>query len=444
MNEGAAILAIGDIHLGTACSGLPDEIAALGLDPSELTPAAALELSVDFALAEKVDAVLFAGDVVESTNARFEAMPSLEVGVRRLVEAGIAVVAVAGNHDVEALPRLATMIEGFSLLGAAGQWQARAITKNGRQVAEIVGWSFGERFVRESPVARLLKEPLEAPSAAIPRIGLLHADLDAAGGHYAPVRRAELENTGFEAWLLGHIHKPSLDSLSAAPASRPIGYLGSLIALDPSETGPHGPWLVTVAKDGKLRLEQVPLAPLRWEHIDVSIDGLELAEDVPDRILDEAANYVRLLGETDSAPRALGLRVRLTGASSQYAEIRRLMAGSDWRSLRRVVDDTAVFVNKIFDAMELPLDLVRIAAGDDPAALMAQRVLILQQNGNGSRTLLEKARAQLRKVAQEDLWSPLQDHRHASDPLADNALREMLIRAGKAALNAMLSGSDPA
>ena len=35
MNEGAAILAIGDIHLGTACSGLPDEIAALGLDPSE-------------------------------------------------------------------------------------------------------------------------------------------------------------------------------------------------------------------------------------------------------------------------------------------------------------------------------------------------------------------------------------------------------------------------
>jgi hypothetical protein len=201
---------------------------------------------------------------------------------------------------------------------------------------------------------------------------------------------------------------------------------------------------VTVAKDGKLRLEQVPLAPLRWEHIDVSIDGLELAEDVPDRILDEAANYVRLLGETDSAPRALGLRVRLTGASSQYAEIRRLMAGSDWRSLRRVVDDTAVFVNKIFDAMELPLDLVRIAAGDDPAALMAQRVLILQQNGNGSRTLLEKARAQLRKVAQEDLWSPLQDHRHASDPLADNALREMLIRAGKAALNAMLSGSDPA
>ena len=35
MNEGAAILAIGDIHLGTACSGLPDEIVALGLDPSE-------------------------------------------------------------------------------------------------------------------------------------------------------------------------------------------------------------------------------------------------------------------------------------------------------------------------------------------------------------------------------------------------------------------------
>ena len=441
MEEGAAILAIGDVHLGTACSGVPDEISSWGLDPGELTPAAALKLSVDFAIEQKLDAVLFAGDVVESTNARFEAMLPLEEGIRRLLDAGIQVIAVAGNHDVEALPRLAALIDGFTLLGAGGRWESRTITKNKAPVAEIIGWSFGERFVRQSPVAQLLAEPVEKPSSPVPRIGLLHADLDASGGHYAPIRQAELDNTGYDAWLLGHIHKPSLDSLAASTGSRPSGYLGSLVGLDPLETGPHGPWLLRVPYGGTLHMEQVPLAPLRWEHISVSIDGLEHVEDVPDRLLDEAGKFVRQLGESGAAPRALGLRVRLAGASPRYEEIRQRIAAGEWNGLGRVVEGTAVFFNKIIDAMELRLDLAKIAKGDDPAALMAQRLLTLEHDDDRSRALLEKARAELGNVAREDLWSPVQDHRNATDPLSENALRDLLVRSGKAALNAMLSGN---
>ena len=84
VKDSVSLLAIGDVHLGTVCSGLPDGIASWGVDATELTPAAGLRLSVDFAIEQQVDAVLFAGDVVESTNARFEAMLPLEEGVRRL------------------------------------------------------------------------------------------------------------------------------------------------------------------------------------------------------------------------------------------------------------------------------------------------------------------------------------------------------------------------
>ena len=161
MDDRAAILAIGDVHLGTKCSGVPDVVSSWGIYPEELTPAAALKLSADFAIEQEVDAVLFAGDVVESTNARFEAMPPLEACVQRLLDAGIEVIAVAGNHDVEALPRLASLLDGFTLLGAGGRWESRAITKNKALVAEIIGWSFGERFVRQSPVAQLLSAPLD-------------------------------------------------------------------------------------------------------------------------------------------------------------------------------------------------------------------------------------------------------------------------------------------
>ena len=439
MDEAASILAIGDVHLGTACSGIPDESSSWGLDPGELSPAATLKLSVDYAIEKHLDAVLFAGDVVESTNARFEAMLPLEENIRRLLDAGIQVIAVAGNHDVEALPRLAALIDGFILLGAGGQWEANVISKNHTPVAQVIGWSFGERFVRQSPVAQLLAQPLETTSPLVPRIGLLHADLNASGGHYAPIRQTELDDTGYDVWLLGHIHKPSLDTLSSSTDSRPSGYLGSLVGLDPSETGPHGPWLLRISNDRGLRLEQVALAPLRWEHVTVSIDGLEHVEDVPDRLLGEAERFFRELGEAGTPLRALGLRVRLTGTSTRYEEIRQRVATGEWNTLGRVVDGTAVFFNKIIDSMGLQLNLAEIATGDDPAALMAQRLLILQHDDGRSRTLLEQARSELSDVAGGDRWTPVDDHRNAMDPLTDDALRDLLFRSGKAALNAMLS-----
>ena len=61
----------------------------------------------------------------------------------------------------------------------------------------------------------------------------------------------------------------------------------------------------------------------------------------------------------------------------------------------------------------------------------------------GRGTLLEKARSQLSSVSREDIWSPVQDHRNATDPLSGDALRDILFRSGKAALNAMLSGQEP-
>ena len=164
MKDGALILAIGDVHLGTSCSGLPDAISSWRINPADLTPAAALRLAVDYAIERQVDAVLFAGDVVESTNARFEAMAPLEESARRLLDSGIEVIAVAGNHDVEALPRLAALIDGFTLLGAGGRWEAITLSKDDSPFAQVVGWSFGEAYVRQSPLALLLREPLPAPS----------------------------------------------------------------------------------------------------------------------------------------------------------------------------------------------------------------------------------------------------------------------------------------
>ena len=444
MDDRAAFLAVGDVHLGTSCSGVPGFVSSWGIDPRELTPAATLKLVTDFAIERDVDAVLFAGDVVESTNARFEAIPPLEECVRRLREAGIEAIAVAGNHDVEALPRLASLLDGFTLLGAGGRWESMPVTRNEVPIAEIVGWSFGERFVRQSPVAELLSEPLEPISTSVPRIGLLHADLNASGGHYAPVKQIELDDTGYDAWLLGHIHKPSIERLSASAASRPSGYLGSLVGLDPSETGPHGPWLLRAHDGRELHLEHIPLAPLRWEQVSISVEGLEYAEDVADRLLSEAAELVRRVSREGPAPQVIGLNARLTGSSPCLDDISRRIDAGEWDELGRVIDGIAVFFSKIVSAMRPQLELAEIAKGDDPAALMARRLMALEQDDDRSRGLLDEARAELARIARDERWSAVEEHRSATDPLSDQALRDVLMRSGMTVLNAMLSQTEPA
>ncbi|MFQ5457700.1 MAG: exonuclease SbcCD subunit D, partial [Myxococcota bacterium] len=97
-SDAVELLAIGDVHLGTRQASLPANLTDWGVEPQELTPEAALGAAVDLAITKKVSAVLFAGDIVESTNARFEALRPLENAVSRLAEAGIPVLGVAGNH----------------------------------------------------------------------------------------------------------------------------------------------------------------------------------------------------------------------------------------------------------------------------------------------------------------------------------------------------------
>jgi len=439
-SPGVTLLAIGDVHLGTRPTRLPRSLLDWSVDPRDLTPEAALRATVDLALAERVDAVLLAGDVVDGTNARFEAIRPLEEALQRLGQAGIPVVGVAGNHDVEALPRLARLTRGFRLLGEGGRWSSWVLEKQGRPVLEILGWSFPERSVRYSPLRALLQEPPPPARPGIPRLGLMHGDLDApATSPYAPFSRREAEAAGLDGWLLGHVHRPSLARLRAAPGSGPFGYLGSLLGLDPSETGPHGPWLIEMEPGGSIQARQRALAPLRWERVELRLPALEAAEDLGDLLLEEATRQALAIREQSPVPRALGLRLRLVGPVRHFEAIHRQIAAGRWADIARAVDDTVVFVEKLVDCLELDVDLRKIAQGDDPPALLARRLLVLREGGAERARLLEQARRALREVAQEPRWSPLEQLRHAEDPLSDEALASALQQAGNAALHQLLA-----
>ena len=114
-------------------------------------------------------------------------------------------------------------------------------------------------------------------------------------------------------------------------------------------------------------------------------------------------------------------------------------SGRTWAAL---VDGMAVFFTKTVAAMTPKVDLAEIAKGDDPAALMARRLEVLGHDDDQSKELLEQARAALVDITRDERWSPVDEHRNASDPLSDEALRDVLLRSGMTALNAMLSRNE--
>ncbi len=438
MNSTLTILAIGDIHLGTIPSQLPENLSDSGVTKHDLTPAAAWKSAVDYAVNNQVDAILLAGDVVESTNARFEAMVPLEQGVQKLVENNIRVIAVAGNHDTDALPRLAKLIKGFCLLGKHGKWEKEVLSKDGKPIAAIVGWSFPERHVHDNPVATLDQQVLGLASQTLCKIGLLHGDLDASGGRYAPVKTDELRSSGFDAWLLGHIHKPSLPQNSGKPARNAIGYLGSLVGLDPTETGPHGPWILKMSTTGIDEIRQIPNAPLRWEQMNIPTDQADNTEELSDLLLEHAVQAVQKIKDDGSAPRVLGIRATLTGRCSCHKEVQAWIDKREFEKIQRMVGSTWIFYNKVVNLSDPQIDIEDIASGDDPAALLAQRVLALESNQPEAKDLIEQARIQLEGTAKESCWLPVDDHRNALDVLSDEYLRNLLIRSGRNALHNML------
>jgi hypothetical protein len=298
--------------------------------------------------------------------------------------------------------------------------------------------------VRTSPVADLVRSPLPAARPGAARIGLLHGDLDASGGSYAPFTSREAQQAGLDAWLLGHIHKPSLPSGVVAPGAQPCGYLGSLVGLDPSEAGPHGPWLVHVSAAGQIALEQLVLAPLRWETVDARIGEDATPDDVGDRLLDVMEVEARRIADTGYPPAVLGLRVRLVGATRQHSALRRWIEAGSWSAARRTVGETFVFVDRVYDGLELAVDLAAIARGSDLPAMLARKLLALAQPGDERQTLLDAARERLCTVAQDQNWRPIEEIRDASDPLSDEALIATLLQSGRTALDELLSQTSSA
>lgn len=299
-----------DLHLGAPLRGLRAVSPALGERLSRAIPEAYDRL-VSTAIAREVDFVVLAGDIFDQAQPSYANYLQFVDGLQRLDEAGVPVYMIGGNHDPMTswqgsfadLPANTCMFPGdrpgFSVYRKAGE-----------PLALIGGRSYQTHVAsRDESIARGItrEAACKACGADAPfAVGVLHTGLD-IDAEKAPVSRAELLQSGFDYWALGHIHK----RMAYPPENPRMAFSGCIQGRDIRETGARGCYQVTLEQGRPNRLEFIPLASVTWQMAQVDVSGCATVADCHDAIMrelfrlnaearcEEMVERIELVGETD-------------------------------------------------------------------------------------------------------------------------------------------------
>lgn len=313
-----------DLHLDSpfaGMSGVPDQLR----QHLQQSTFAALNHLVELAIAEQVDFIVISGDVYDASDSSLRAQLRLREAWDLLGEHGIPVYVIHGNHDPLNSGRLRLAHpEHVMVFGSTVESVTARRRSDGQPVAVISGISYPTSAVTENTSLQFRRDP----SSELYHIGLLHANVDGQEGHdaYSPCSLRDLQQSGYDYWALGHIHKRQI--LHESPW---IVYPGNLQGRSMKETGAKGCYLVDVDQHGAAELSFRALDHVRWLEAELSITGLQSEE----QLRDQAEELIEELRE-QSAGRLHIVRFVLTGRGSLHAMLQTGTEGEELlQELRR-------------------------------------------------------------------------------------------------------------
>jgi len=386
------VLCTADIHIGRRPSRLPDRF-----DPAEFSPRQAWTDLAATAVNQDVDAVVVAGDLVDSENRYAEAFGAVESVATTLAEADIPLVVVAGNHDADVLPDLADAIDHLQLLGRNGTWERQSLTdSDGDSLLHLDGWSFPSRYHHESPLATY-----DLSDDGVPRLGVVHADLSDED-RYAPVDVDDLATSGHVVWVLGHLHVPG-----TRHDNPPVLYPGSLQPLDPSETGGHGAWLLSVGTDGTVETESLGSATLHYEGVTVSTTAEQDFHDIVDAAHEQLRDVVTECGtETE----LLAVSLVIEGRTDSHTDLR--SRRGELEQIELTDGGTTIRVIDVEINTSQSIDLTERAGDDDPIGYLAGllRALDGDEPLDPYQDVIEAAHTSVRETHESNAYRELKSH----------------------------------
>jgi len=310
------VLHFADLHLGVENYGRPDP--ATGLHTRLLDFLRSFDELLEYAMAEPVDLVLFAGDAYKNRDPNPTHQREFARRIHRLASANIPVFLLIGNHDIPRTAGRANTLDIFATLEVPNVYVCRKPvtyqipTRAGP--VQIVGlpWIVRSHLLsREehknlslseieeltlSKVENILDKQLEGLNPDLPTILAVHGAVQGAtyGSERSVMLGQELvlplglvKKAAFDYVALGHIHRHQV----LRQKQPPIVYAGSVDRIDFGEEKEAKGFVLAEVERGKAQYKFVELASTRrFVTIEVQADGAEPMAQVQEAI---AAHDIR-------------------------------------------------------------------------------------------------------------------------------------------------------
>ncbi|MGH8529787.1 MAG: metallophosphoesterase family protein [Nevskiales bacterium] len=342
-----------DVHLDSPLVGLSAYEGAPTETLRGATRAAFVNL-IDHAIDEQVQILVIAGDLYDGDWRDFNTGIFFAQQMGRLKRANIPAYVLFGNHDaaseITKRLQLPDNVIPFSHL------------KPETHLIESLKVALhGQSFRRRDTTDNLAKEyPSAVPGYF--NIGVLHTALEGHAQHarYAPCTLDELKGLRYDYWALGHVHEFAVHC--EAPW---IVYPGNLQGRHIREQGARGAVLVTV-DEGRTSVERFFVDVLRWQHLDVPIDGASSFDDVVNLVGQRLADAVQ--NERDGKP--LAVRLQLTGRTPAHGELfgREHELRAHVLAQAVALGTDAIWVEKVVMVTQPPADVEHTQAREDALA----------------------------------------------------------------------------
>ena len=308
------ILHAADIHLDSPLRNLSQREDA----PAEQIRKAcriALENMVQLAIDQSVDLVVIAGDLYDGNWKHQKTGLFFVRQARRLIDAGIPLVVIRGNHDAQSKIttnlRLPANPDGSAVMLGEGKVQSRDY-----DLGDVVIAVHGRSYTKQHERSDLVKKYPPARSGAF-NLGILHTSLTGFDGHqpYAPCTPAQLADFDYDYWALGHIHARGEHQIEGAA---PVVFSGNIQGRKINEPGAKGCYILEIDANGLQRKTFYPLDVLRFECCSIDVSGMQHV----DEIYGYFENWLtQKLAELQD--RMLIPRVVLNGSTDLYSKINR-------------------------------------------------------------------------------------------------------------------------
>lgn len=251
-----------DIHLDSPLRSLAMRNATLAELVGDASRQAFVAI-VDLCLAERVDALVIAGDLYDGDQTSMKTARFLAAQMARLHQAGVRVYMIRGNHDaMSRITKQLVLPDTVTIFG--GRCQSVIQAGTGVDVA-FHGLSFAGPKAPES-----LLPKYAGPREGAANIGIMHTSLAGSPGHdvYAPCSVADLHGHGFDYWALGHIHVRQVYS-GASTLVMP----GIPQGRDINEAGEKSVTLVTIRDDRSVENEERLTSVAQFERVSLDLTG---------------------------------------------------------------------------------------------------------------------------------------------------------------------------